>query len=408
MSSTLSAGTSFEYLWTIEQFSAQVISMCHHHEIGGASDAHRSSLESLNVLPSGVEDNGFDSKPFCVELNGICTEWNLSMRFMVGKDGEKVQNPVIFCLNLLPFSDTSQGLLDNLTLDYEFAFMDHQTSMYEIIGRGSSVIVSGDGNNIRSIVYKTIIIRDVYIDFSDKISFRCKMDLNVAGGPSYAVSPPVPCYMSGEKYENTKFDLVIESHDGKKFEAHRSVLCTKSPVFNKSTDEHLFEITQTPHRETKDNLGENSVECIKANGLNSESLEEMLHFIYKHSLINAEKCAKNLIKIADLYKLPELKSYCELYLATTLCPQNIAEILLIANSHTCSRLKKSVLKYCKTYCDNIFKDDGWKQIEEQEPMLYEEVVMTVIGDEYSLCEKHLECLRKRSNKRKFSKLLCFK
>ena len=407
MSSTERDGTSFEYLWAIEQFSAQVISMCHHHEIGGQSGVRKTPLGSLNVLPSGVKNNGFDSKPFCVELNGVCTEWNLSMRFMVGKDDEKVKNPVIFCLNLLPFSEASKGLFDNLTLEYEFAFMNHQTSTYEIIGRGSSTIVPGDGNDMRSIVYKTIIIRDVYIDFSDQISFRCKMDLNVAR-TSYAVPPPAPSYISGEKYENTKFDLVIESHDGKKFEAHRSVLCTKSPVFNKSTDEHLFEITQTPHQETKDNLGENAVECIKAKRLNSESLEEMLHFIYKHSLINAEKCAKNMIKIADLYKLPELKSYCELYLATTLCPQNIAEILLIANSHTCSRLKKSVLKYCKTYCDNIFKDNGWKQIEEQEPMLYEEVVMTVIGDEYSLCEKHLECLRKRYNKSKFSKLLCFK
>ena len=169
MSSKSSVGPSFEYLWTIEQFSAQVISMCHRHEIGGESGGQKTSLESSNVLPSGVENNGFDSKPFCVELNGICTEWNLSMRFMVGKDGEKVQNPVIFCLNLLPFSDTSEGLLDNLTLEYEFAFMDHQTSTFEIVGRGSSVIVPGGGNNIRSIAYKTIIIRDVFIDFNDKI-----------------------------------------------------------------------------------------------------------------------------------------------------------------------------------------------------------------------------------------------
>ena len=140
---------------------------------------------------------------------------------------------------------------------------------------------------------------------------------------------------------------------------------------------------------------EDGVDRVRVKQLHSEILEEILHFIYTNSLINASKFAKNLIKVADLYKLPDLKAYCEHHLSMNLSPNNIAEILLIANKHKCNELKKSVLKYCKTYRDYIFKDEDWKAMEKEEPMLYDEVVTSVIGEEYSLCVRHLECLKQR-------------
>ena len=58
--------------------------------------------------------------------------------------------------------------------------------------------------------------------------------------------------------------------------------------------------------------------------------------------------------------------------------------------------------YCKKHCDQIFKDEGWKRLEDQEPELYEEAVRTVIGDEYSLCDKHIECLEKNKSSTRLS------
>ena len=55
----------------------------------------------IKSVKSCKTDAGIDSKPFDINLNGVLTTWNLSVRFWVGETGERLANPFVLFLNLL-------------------------------------------------------------------------------------------------------------------------------------------------------------------------------------------------------------------------------------------------------------------------------------------------------------------
>ena len=381
---------NFQYAWTVDHFSSQVKSTNYPNSHHSDTNIRARHVQRSNVDESSNVSNGFDSETFIVVLNGIETPWNISIRHLVGQNGEEIPNPVVLCLNMTPCLRQADDVFKNAILKYQFSIFNFHTKKYEPNGIPStaSEIKSRNCNELRTIGFKTITIKKTNISRQGGIKLLCSMNVSVR----HSVYALLSSYSKGI-CESPKSDLVIQSQDGKKFGVHKSILSTKSSVFASILDQPFFELISDPEYNEIDSG--DGVDRVRAKQLHSEILEEILHFIYTNSLINASKFAKNLIEVADIYKLPDLKAYCEHHLSMNLSPSNIAEILLIANKHKCNELKNSVLKYCKTYRDYIFKDEDWKVMEKEEPMLYDEVVTSVIGDEYSLCVRHLECLKQR-------------
>ena len=64
-------------------------------------------------------------------MNGIVTVWNLSIRFWVGGQGERLTNPVVLCLNLVKCCvDTKQ----DVTVGYTFGIYNHSSEGFEMGG----------------------------------------------------------------------------------------------------------------------------------------------------------------------------------------------------------------------------------------------------------------------------------
>ena len=62
-------------------------------------------------------------------MNGILTIWNLSIRFWVGSDGERLANPVVVCLNLVGCKvETKQ----NVTVRYKFGVYNHGSEEFDM------------------------------------------------------------------------------------------------------------------------------------------------------------------------------------------------------------------------------------------------------------------------------------
>ena len=62
-------------------------------------------------------------------MNGILTVWNLSIRFWVGGQGERLANPVVLCLNLVGCKvDTKQ----DVTVRYKFGIYNHGSQEFEL------------------------------------------------------------------------------------------------------------------------------------------------------------------------------------------------------------------------------------------------------------------------------------
>ena len=81
-----------------------------------------------------------------------------------------------------------------------------------------------------------------------------------------------------------------------------------------------------------------------------ELAREMVRYLYTDRIDNLESYAARLLPLAARYNILGLKNVCERTLLDNMSPENIANILLLADECGCENLKKAALHYCE---DNI-------------------------------------------------------
>ena len=79
-------------------------------------------------MKTGKAD-GIDSEIFEVNLNGIQTIWNLSIRFWVGGRGERMTNPLVLCLNLVSCKTKTK---QDATIKYKFGVQNLNSQQWEV------------------------------------------------------------------------------------------------------------------------------------------------------------------------------------------------------------------------------------------------------------------------------------
>eukprot|EP00094_Tigriopus_californicus_P008592 TCALIF_08281-PA protein Name:"Similar to spop Speckle-type POZ protein (Danio rerio)" AED:0.23 eAED:0.27 QI:0/0.33/0/1/0.66/0.5/4/0/427 len=87
----VTSDVEFKFCWPIEGFLKQA-----------KGSSSRSSINSNDF--EDKPSSGLDSKTFEINVNGVHTTWNLSIRFWTGEDGERLANPFVLCLNMLSCS----------------------------------------------------------------------------------------------------------------------------------------------------------------------------------------------------------------------------------------------------------------------------------------------------------------
>ena len=63
---------------------------------------------------------------------------------------------------------------------------------------------------------------------------------------------------------------------------------------------------------------------------------------------------------------------CEEALASNLTVENVASILIIADMHNATQLKKIALHFCNSNVKTVLETEGWKQMISQNPSLVSE------------------------------------
>ncbi|KAK9686477.1 MATH domain [Popillia japonica] len=220
--------------------------------------------------------------------------------------------------------------------------------------------------------FKKFIRRDFLLDEAngllpdDKLTIFCEVSVvadsvNISG-QSNTVQFKVPeCRLSddlGLLFENQKFSDVTLSVAGREFQAHKSILAARSPVFQ-AMFEHEME-------ERKHNR-------VDITDVDHEVLREMLRFIYTGKASNLEKMADDLLAAADKYALERLKVMCEEALCTNLSIENAAEILILADLHSADQLKAQAIDFINTrHATDVMETPGWKSMIQTHPHLIAE------------------------------------
>ena len=133
-----------------------------------------------------------------------------------------------------------------------------------------------------------------------------------------------------------------------KIMAHKCILATRCSYFAR-----MF---QTKMKETNSNE-------VEVTDIRPEIFRLLIKYIYSGQ---EPKCwaedAMDLLSAADKYGLDELKKMCESFLCCHLSSDNVIELLLLADSHNCSKLMQHATTTFKMYLGDLKNDERWKKL----------------------------------------------
>ncbi|XP_065204312.1 speckle-type POZ protein-like [Planococcus citri] len=153
----------------------------------------------------------------------------------------------------------------------------------------------------------------------------------------------------GKCFNEDRFKDVTISVRGKEYRAHKTILATRSTVFDRMLSVDMLE-SKKNHIDITD--------------MDQETFEEMLHYVYTGKVKNLDESAFELLPVADKYDLEELRIMCEEVLLKKLSPDNAVKILILADMHRAKKLKAGCLLFIKKNYANCkdFIDKEWKKL----------------------------------------------
>ncbi|XP_057318997.1 speckle-type POZ protein-like [Microplitis mediator] len=152
----------------------------------------------------------------------------------------------------------------------------------------------------------------------------------------------------------TKSDVVITVGD-KKFQAHKLILGTRSPVFDAIFSHDM--------KEKKENE-------IEIPDVDPEIFKKLLEFIYTDKVSDLDDNAEELLEVADKYQLQLLKDMCTVSLSQTIDVENAIPIMLFADRNNVQQLIEYAEKFIIINFQKIKKTKEYEALETSHPSLF--------------------------------------
>jgi speckle-type POZ protein len=293
---------------------------------------------------------------FKIEVEGVETAWKLEA-FPNGKqkDGEDTTGAV----SLFLYPANNQAL--NKPFSFSIGFVNEEKSRL-MKGKGDHCFK--DNKNgwgwLKLITHQTLKNITEKLLPDDKLSIFCVMKFRDVEENSSGTKRPTniskdASFNSADDDTSSDFldmlttgDLsdVVLVCDGEEIPAHSFILGAKSPVFRAAFIHNMKE------RETGK---------VIIDGIEKETVRDMLTFIYSNKIDNLDEKANKLLIAADRYDLKTLKLKCELSLCGSLSISNCLDYLIMADLYSADRLKDTVIKFAVGNCREVVTMDDWKE-----------------------------------------------
>ena len=157
-------------------------------------------------------------------------------------------------------------------------------------------------------------------------------------------------------FSNKMFADVKITCGDKTFQCHKSILASRSPVFNA-----MFVFSMT----------ENDTGCVRIENMLPEVLDKLLNYIYTGIATSLDTLAKEVLAAAHLYQVEKLKQLCEEKLSSNIDVENCIDLLVLSDLHQASILKDKSLK---SLSRNIEDVNNWKETLKDYPALMVELI----------------------------------
>ena len=141
-------------------------------------------------------------------------------------------------------------------------------------------------------------------------------------------------------------DVTIKRGDAE-FKAHKAILASQSPVFKKMLESDM--------KEQRTNV-------IEISDVDQAVISDMLAYLYTGSAPHMDTLVKELFDVADRYELSQLFAMCEDKLLLEMSVENAMELLILADMHNSSYLKKACLNYIYCNSASVRSTSQWKEL----------------------------------------------
>uniref|UniRef100_A0A0N5C1Y9 BTB domain-containing protein n=1 Tax=Strongyloides papillosus TaxID=174720 RepID=A0A0N5C1Y9_STREA len=145
---------------------------------------------------------------------------------------------------------------------------------------------------------------------------------------------------------------------------HKNILASRSKVFDS--------ILMNEQCESNSNI-------IEINGFPLKVVKEMINYLYSGKSPNMDKMAFLMLKIAEKYKLKQLKLMAEKSLIHSLSIGNACDHLLFSERHSCKILKEWCLRFIYLNAEKVFNTEKWKVVLNDHPLLVAELFNIAVG-----------------------------
>ena len=149
----------------------------------------------------------------------------------------------------------------------------------------------------------------------------------------------------------------------KEFQAHKTILSARSPVFAA-----MFQ----------HNMKEASLNRVDVVDIEPDIFQALLRFIYTDQVDLTSENSEDLLSAANRYHLDLLKWNCETFLFQNLKTTNCCRLLCLADLHGATNLKSAAIKFIRKFSADVLKTEEWKQLKKSRPDLAIEIVEDIL------------------------------
>ncbi|GFY34563.1 TD and POZ domain-containing protein 5 [Trichonephila clavipes] len=146
------------------------------------------------------------------------------------------------------------------------------------------------------------------------------------------------------------------------FNAHKTILSARSPVFRAMFTTDMKEKIHA---------------CVDIPDLEDDTVHRMLLYMYTSALEDLQwESALKLYFAADKYQIATLKSKCCFFLQCNLRPNNLCDVLILADMHADGDLKEAALDFILTH-EDFLRSEEWAEFAKNNATLAAEMIQLI-------------------------------
>jgi len=343
--------TNFSFAWTIENFGRKM-----------------ENYKNGECLTSDT---------FRVEVEGVETAWKLEC-FPNGK--QKIGEDTAGAVSVFLYPANTSAI--NRQFCFAIGFVNEECSR---VMKGKGDHCFRDNQNgwgwLKLVTHQTLRFANDKLLPSDCLNILCVMKFRGSEITTSGTSRPTSLLkfsadaveeteQTAEESENKGFLELLQTGEladvdviagGRTFNCHKAILGAKSPFF-KAAFVH--------------DMKEKATGIINIDGIDSETVSDMLVYIYGGNIERIEEKSDKLLAASDQYVLKHLKRKCEEMLCKSLNISNCLDLLILADLHSTDILKPLVIKFVVENSREVVTQEKWKE----KLMMFPEVFADVFSE----------------------------